>query len=166
MATNTCVVPGIISDVRKVPYLFPVVRRNLVAAIASSLMLFGGVRESRVVDCRGTINLPRRRWSPSPLFLACCADADETDRTKEENTCREDSNCSLDDTTHYLFGDAFSVLPLCSLCLCGEPVRKEHSPRRHREHRGSIAAIETVGWLSLIWPTTRKPAAASRPPRT
>jgi hypothetical protein len=49
MTTNTSIVAGIIGNVGKVSQLFPVIGRNLVAGIAGSLMLFCGVRESRIV---------------------------------------------------------------------------------------------------------------------
>lgn len=50
MATDACIVAGIVCDVGKVPYLFPIIGRNFVAGIAGLLVLFGSVGESGIVD--------------------------------------------------------------------------------------------------------------------
>jgi SpoIID/LytB domain protein len=63
---------------------------------------------------------------------------------------------------------AFSVPPLCSLCLCGECLlnvfSKQYSPQRHREHRGGTESFKSAQSADLMWargiesvnqPTTR-----------
>src|SRR5437867_13036651 len=44
------------------------------------------------------------------------------------------THCDCDLEAEY--DKVFSVLPLCSLCLCGDCLDR-YEPQRHREHRGS-----------------------------
>ena len=70
-------------------------------------------------------------------------------------------------------GDAFSVQPLCSLCLCGGSFVQPDQPQRHREHRGctennqgfllgvAVPGILTAGGRGVFCPYLR----AKRPVR-
>ena len=66
MTTHTGVMVRIVRDIGKPAHFFPVRRRVFVACIAGFLMLFGGVRESRVINSRR-----RHTWrlsrAPAPL---------------------------------------------------------------------------------------------------
>ena len=69
MATDACIVARVVGNVRKASYFFPVVRRNFVAGVASSLMSLCGVREPGIVDRRWPSSCPVVNGSPAPLFL-------------------------------------------------------------------------------------------------
>ena len=61
---------------------------------------------------------------------------------------------------------AFSVNPLGSLCLCGEPCfdkrLSKQSPPRHREHRGGTESFKSAQSADLIW-TRRGEAFVGQP---
>ena len=68
MTTDAGGVAGKVGNVRKLSYLFPVVRRYFVTGIASALMLPGSVGESGIVD-RGGRRSFRCRWPARAPFL-------------------------------------------------------------------------------------------------
>ena len=87
MAADASIVAGIIRYIRKVSRLSPIVGWYAMTGVASPLMLFGRVRELRIVDgCCGN-----RFWSggtSSPL-LSERAVTYKTDRAKQNHYCQK-----------------------------------------------------------------------------
>jgi len=79
----------IVGNVRVISHLSPVTGWHFVAGIASVLVLFGGVRESGVIDCsrpRGWWPSGSTRW---PLLPNCRATIGELLRINKENESRQ-----------------------------------------------------------------------------
>ena len=95
MTTHAGIMTGKVCNVGKLPDLFPVSGRNLMAGVAGPLMLFCGVGKSGIVNRRHCRTLHPRFTNPSLLRLSCVAKTN----SGEAGHQTDDEDCQNKQTT-------------------------------------------------------------------
>src|SRR5258705_738347 len=89
MTTHAGIMTGKVCNVGKLPDLFPVSGRNLMAGVTGTLMFFCGVGESGIVNRRQCWTLHRRFTNLSLLRLGCVAKANSGKACHRTEDCQE-----------------------------------------------------------------------------